>query len=296
MPYTPDPEDVNTPSDARAQGRSHAEIRALKNRINQLETTLESADQTLQGNVDSEAQTRLDEDNQLSQSISSVDDSLSQHVGDSTNPHGTTKAQVGLGNVPNTLFQNYSDYFDAQDETKVVADGIANAKSVGDLAHALIDYTDSAITERFKDHYPIGFILVVNKSVTNFDPNEDSRYNFGTWVRIEDKYLIGQNPGSNSVDQDVGSHNKTLTENNLPNHSHSANVHDPGHYHEYAASLRDAGVNSFGGKQVMDDSIRTYLTQDARTGISVSIGATGGGQQFDVRPRSKVVSMWERTA
>lgn len=116
---------------------------ALQNNINAESTARENADTTLQNNIDTEIQDREDADTQLQTSINNevqarkdaitaeenarkqadtalgnridteisdrqaavtgVQNNLTNHINNKANPHGVTKAQVGLENVTNTV-------------------------------------------------------------------------------------------------------------------------------------------------------------------------------------------------
>lgn len=71
-------------------------------------TTRANADTALQGDIDqvaadlvTETTARMAGDATNATDISNVNNALTAHTGNTSNPHNTTKAQVGLGNVPN---------------------------------------------------------------------------------------------------------------------------------------------------------------------------------------------------
>jgi hypothetical protein len=69
MAYTVDPLDPSTPIDSEGMGYGAEEFRLLKQRINDLETALNSADTTLQDNINAEAVTRGNADTTLQGNI-----------------------------------------------------------------------------------------------------------------------------------------------------------------------------------------------------------------------------------
>lgn len=127
---------------AESTARENADT-TLQNNINAEATARENADTTLQNNIDTEIQDREDADTQLQTSIinevqarkdaitaeenarkqadtalgnridteisdrqaavTGVQNNLTNHINNKANPHGVTKAQVGLENVTNTV-------------------------------------------------------------------------------------------------------------------------------------------------------------------------------------------------
>ena len=127
---------------AESTARENADT-TLQNNINAEATARENADTTLQNNIDTEIQDREDADTQLQTSINNevqarkdaitaeenarkqadtalgnridteisdrqaavtgVQNNLTNHINNKANPHGVTKAQVGLENVTNTV-------------------------------------------------------------------------------------------------------------------------------------------------------------------------------------------------
>lgn len=127
---------------AEATARQNADT-TLQNNINAEATARKNADTTLQNNIDTEIQDREDADTQLQTSINNevqarkdaitaeenarnqadtalgnridseisdrqaavtgVQNNLTNHINNKANPHGVTKAQVGLENVTNTV-------------------------------------------------------------------------------------------------------------------------------------------------------------------------------------------------
>ena len=127
---------------AEATARQNADT-TLQNNINAEATARKNADTTLQNNIDTEIQDREDADTQLQTSINNevqarkdaitaeenarnqadtalgnridseisdrqaavtgVQNNLTKHINNKANPHGVTKAQVGLENVTNTV-------------------------------------------------------------------------------------------------------------------------------------------------------------------------------------------------
>jgi len=98
---------------------------------------------------------------------------------------------------------------------------------------------------------------------------------------LRDKFIIGAG-NSYAVSATGGSTTATLTTNNLPAHTHTATVTDPGHAHGYTSPHVNAqnidGATSF--VPYVDGIAST--TSSAFTGISVTNSSTGSGTSFSV--------------
>lgn len=107
----------------------------LEKAIADAKTELETADATLQGNITKEVNDRKGEITRVEKLITDeaatraqadidVNEKVDLHIGNKSNPHGVTKAQVGLGNVNNTS--------DADKPVSTAqATAIADAKAAG---------------------------------------------------------------------------------------------------------------------------------------------------------------------
>lgn len=119
--------------------------------------------------------------------------------------------------------------------------------------------------------WPVGSIYM---SMVNTNP---STYFGGTWVRIEDRFLLAAtNPSASTVKYAVGSlggeETHTLTVDEMPSHSHTITYY------------RNSGTN--GGD---------YNVMQADSGTNNS-GSTGGGAAHNNMPPYIAVYMWRRTA
>lgn len=107
----------------------------LEKAIADAKTELETADATLQSNITKEVNDRKEEITRVEKLITDeaatraqadidVNEKVDLHIGNKSNPHGVTKAQVGLGNVNNTS--------DADKPVSTAqATAIADAKAAG---------------------------------------------------------------------------------------------------------------------------------------------------------------------
>ena len=112
----------------------------LEKAIADAKTELETADATLQSNITKEVNDRKGEITRVEKLITDeaatraqadidVNEKVDLHIGNKSNPHGVTKAQVGLGNVNNTS--------DADKPVSTAqATAIADAKAAGTNAQA----------------------------------------------------------------------------------------------------------------------------------------------------------------
>ena len=90
--------DYTTEEKNKLSGLDNYDDTAVKSSITDLQTQITSNKTA----IESEEKRATTAENNLSTSISSVSTNLSSHTGNKSNPHGVTKAQVGLGNVVNT--------------------------------------------------------------------------------------------------------------------------------------------------------------------------------------------------
>jgi len=82
-----------------------------------------------------------------------------------------------------------------------------------------------------------------------------------------------------------GAQNHTLTSNELPSHTHTATVTDPGHVHTYNAT--GSGNHAGGTFSHVETGIGS--TGSATTGITISNASTGGGSAHSIMPPSMVL-------
>lgn len=143
-----------------------------------------------------------------------------------------------------------------------------------------------------------------------------THYGGTSWELLTDAFLVGA--GNNySVNATGGSDTVTLTESNLPSHSHtyyrsstSTDSHTltvdeiPSHTHnlKYATGARDIGAYPDIGSGTAVGSETTASTggggghTHSITRTSVSSGSTGSGTAFSILPTYIAVYMWRRTA
>lgn len=122
--------------------------------------------------------------------------------------------------------------------------------------------------------YPVGSIYMTTDSTKN--PN--NLFDGTSWTKLEGRFLLGSGTTSGTSTSYTsgatdGEATHTLTQNEMPNHSHTFN-----HY-------QNTGTTT------------TYSTSwtNQKTSTSTTSG-TGGNQPHNNMPPYLVVNMWQRTA
>jgi len=152
--------------------------------------------------------------------------------------------------------------------------------------------------------WPVGSVFL---SVVSTNPA--TLLGFGTWAAFAaGRMLVGLDGGDTDFDtaEEVGgAKTVTLTEAQLPAHTHVQNAHthgltDPGHVHSVNEGQTD-GDGSLFDKSSAADSSPAVATNSATTGVTVNNATatnqnTGGGEAHLNLPPYIVVYMWKRTA
>jgi microcystin-dependent protein len=113
---------------------------------------------------------------------------------------------------------------------------------------------------------------------------------------LRDRFVVGAGP-TYAVDATGGAATVTLTEANLPAHTHVATstVTDPGHAHQYTVSTGSGGI----GESARDAEIDTNgLTESSTTSITVatSNATTGSGTAHENLPPYYALAYIMKTA
>lgn len=150
--------------------------------------------------------------------------------------------------------------------------------------------------------FPVGYIYI---SASNTSPA--TLFGFGTWTAIQGRFLIAEN-GTRPAGTTGGAASVTLTEANLPSHTHSFSATSgSGGAHQHAIgvdSIASTGsgkfaINSPGNADGDAGSLSTG-TYDSSTHTHSVSGTTGGGAgtatSFGILPLWLSVYMWQRTA
>lgn len=174
--------------------------------------------------------------------------------------------------------------------------------------------------------YPVGSIYL---STDSTPPSK--RFGVGTWERIGAGRTLIDAGGSFAAGTIGGADSHTLTVNEMPAHSHSAQATEAGGHTHTRGSMNIVGgfgaglytryftqesgafyANEVPGAKGMDDgnsmkshyqinfdAARTWVGETSyagQHGHSVNVGATGGGSAFSVRNPYLAVYIWKRTA
>lgn len=151
-----------------------------------------------------------------------VDAVVQTHINNKNNPHNTTKAQVGLGNVENyTVALSYTD---------ASANKYVTAKVVNDLYKMI------------QGMYPIGHRIYTDNAT-----NPSNYIPIGTWALAgQGRVSVGYDPAVSSrpAGTKYGSSSVTIDVANLPAHSHTVTVSGANHSHGASGSTTGAGAHN----------------------------------------------------
>jgi len=128
--------------------------------------------------------------------------------------------------------------------------------------------------------YPIGTLY--QSSDNTFNPN--TKWG-GTWVKIEGRFILGSS-SEYPINNTGGSKNVSLTQNNIPQHTHNFNYVGGVYFTEaiFGGALNSNRVYD-GGMQTLSDQVTTSQTEHSGTQTAVNI-----------MPPYEVVNIWKRTA
>lgn len=127
--------------------------------------------------------------------------------------------------------------------------------------------------------FPSGGIIMWSGSITSIPQGWALCNGSNGTPDLRDRFIVGAG-STYTVGETGGANSVTLTTAQMPAHSHTATVNDPGHSH----SVSGATQQTNGGGTIITGRNNTVTTSTATTGISVSIGSTGGGQAHENRP------------
>ena len=94
---------------------------------------------------------------------------------------------------------------------------------------------------------------------------------------LRDRFVIGAG-STYSVGSTGGASTHTITTSEMPSHTHTATVTDPGHFHTSYVNQSTAGA----GSTAIGNTVTTGNTGSATTGITVSNATTGSGTAFNI--------------
>ena len=124
---------------------------------------------------------------------------------------------------------------------------------------------------------------------------------FGTWVKIEGKFLLGSS-SSYATANEGGEATHTLSNSEMPNHSHRLGISNDNSGNWAAAGITEivwkskgiapqgiGGVTGGVSGTFGDRGVQYYME-------STVLEHTGGGQPDNNMPPYRVVNIWRRTA
>ena len=189
-----------------------------------------------------------------------VNNLIQQHIKDKSNPHNTTKAQVGLSNVQNWTTSNLYN----ED-----ADKYATARAVNNLYKAV------------QASYPVG---TIHLSMNSANP---STYLIcgGTWELVsKGRALVGYDSDTRPAGSVFGSSTVTLSVNNMPQHSHSVSLSGGGHTHNATVSISAFDYGTKATSSFDYGTKETNTTGNHTHNVSGNT-STDGTHNHDVYPR-----------
>lgn len=290
MSYTPDPNNPLTPNDSTPIGRAHAEIRALKQKISTTLQEVSTALSTNQNTVDTKIATALANLNTtLNNFVTSFTPAL-EHVSAKGNVHNLTKTILGIDEIPNVFYPEYTFLQETSFEEGVIsASGFKDFYTT--LQTALNDIRNWQ-TELLPKIFSIGSLYITKQNV-----NPNTILGFGSWAKLDDVYIKSTVGASSPNGTVLFSHNKKITLAQLPNHGHSPVAADINLNAVVTNVTREAqqvdGAGSIGGNPTITKDLN--ITRGMGN-VSVSINETrvGNGEDFNVQPRTKEYYIWER--
>ena len=133
--------------------------------------------------------------------------------------------------------------------------------------------------------------MIIHSTTLDTMAKVKSMYGGTTWIQHSGYMLCGASSSvtANSAVKDGGETTHTLTESEMPSHTHTQNQHRHalGRRNVYTASGSAVAVVTYGGGTA-NDSYSGYTTATNQN--------TGGGQAHNNMPPYKNVYIWERTA
>jgi hypothetical protein len=148
--------------------------------------------------------------------------------------------------------------------------------------------TTAFVTAGLAAAYPVGAIFLSTVST-----NPSTLLGFGTWVAYGTGRMLISQDATYPAGTTGGAATTTLITANLPSHSHTATVTDPGHFHSYARAANTQPQSGSSTQCLVSNT--TDNTSTATTGITVTNSSTGSGTAVTTISPYIAVYMWNRT-
>lgn len=176
------------------------------------------------------------------------------------------------------------------DEDNMASDSASKVAS----QQSIKAYVDAAITSAKSAMLPVGSIVHLNVST-----NPNTLYGFGTWARIEGKFIVGVSDSDTDFDLNDtgGAKTVTLTEAQIPSHTHIQDAHT----HGFQASFTTSDAASQFDPAAFDtgNNASRYTATPQGSGVLSSTATnqnTGGGGSHENLPPYIAKYIWQRTA
>lgn len=197
--------------------------------------------------------------------------------------------------------EEYMQRLESENRDKVdKSEYLSHVSDMNDRLDTIVDEINN-FTNKI---YPVGSIYM------SFSPTDPSTLFGGTWLKLENKFLLGS--GTRNVNVTGGEENHTLTVNEMPVHTHSQNAHNhaPKENSSYSGLTFLVGVQNASFTSSNYYSLSTLKTGKASivytthasgllnpnvTANSIATNNnTGGGKTHNNMPPYVVVHMWRR--
>lgn len=168
----------------------------------------------------------------------------------------------------------------------------------------LEEMVDKAIQVAVLRAHPVGSYFITESA-----DNPHEILGGGVWQKLEGRFLLGAN-ASYSVGSEGGEAMHTLTESEMPSHTHDASI-KPFYYKGNKIQFFNAASADKGGswsgdtqfeiaaarKMVGTSGVQNVLTEaNLNTGKAIDTANTGGGASHNNMPPYRAVNIWKRTA
>lgn len=118
--------------------------------------------------------------------IDDVTTSLSSHTGNKSNPHGVTKSQVGLGNVPNVATNDQTPTYTAATTLETLTSGEKLSVSMGKIMKAITDLISHIGNKSNPHNVTAAQVSALPLTGGTLTGNLTGKYITGTWLQATD--------------------------------------------------------------------------------------------------------------